>query len=186
MRQAVLLLLLFTAMPSIAAAQPADRGSVSGMVGGGRTWDDESNIGGGLAAGGRVDFRVFGNTRLEVSADLLRHERTPEPVGAFGAEGTSGLFGASLVHRFGQSTAQPYVLGGVDIVTHSGTTTFDQVTTDRESTNFGYHFGGGVAVRVGSRFEIGPEARFFIMQAGDDGSAPSFAYWIGARFGVRF
>jgi hypothetical protein len=40
-------------------------------------------------------------------------------------------------------------------------------------------------VRLGRRFEIGPEARFYIMQVSND-SDPAWADWIGVRFGARF
>jgi hypothetical protein len=185
MRQGVLILLLIAASPGTADAQSTERGSVSGLIGAGRTWDDEGNIGGGVAAGGRVDWRVFGTTRLEVSADVLTHDRTPEPVGAFGAEGTTTFVGVSLIKRFGRSEVQPYVLGGLDLVRHSGTTTFDQRETERKSTDWGVHGGGGVAFQIGSRVEVGPEARLYLIQP-EDSSAPARAYWIGVRIAIRF
>lgn len=183
MRTFIVALLALLAVNAPAWAQAPDaRGSIGGIAGGGRTWDDESNIGGGVAAGVRAAWRIFGTTDLEISADVLTHDRSG---GFFEAEGHTLLLGASLLHRFGTSAAQPYVLGGYDLVRHDGSTTFDGVRTDRSSTDHGYHFGGGVAVRVGSRFEAGPEARFYMIQP-DDGSAPAFAYWIGARFAARF
>lgn len=66
-----------------------------------------------------------------------------------------------------------------------GTTTFEGIGTERGSTSRGFHVGAGLAVRVGRRFEIGPEARFYFLEA-SSGSDPSLAYWIGGRFGVRF
>jgi hypothetical protein len=109
----------------------------------------------------------------------------PEPAGAFGSSGTSTLVGASLARRFGRSSVQLYVLGGIDMVRHSGTVTYDTVVTDRSSTDWGYHGGGGVAARLGVRFEVGPEARFYMIQPEND-SSPAAAYWIGVRAGVRF
>lgn len=184
MRAIRILILAVCALAAIpvAAQTNESRGTAGAIVGGGRTWDDESNIGGGVVAGGRVDWRVFGSTSLEVSADVLGHDRSG---GFFEAEGTSVLVGASLLHRFGDAAAQPYVLGGLDIIRHDGSTTFEGVRTERRSTDYGYHFGGGLAARIGERFEAGPEARFYMIQP-EDGSAPAFAYWIGGRIAVRF
>jgi hypothetical protein len=42
-----------------------------------------------------------------------------------------------------------------------------------------------VAVRVGSRVEIGPESRFYMIQP-ENNSAPALAYSVGVRVGVRF
>jgi opacity protein-like surface antigen len=183
MRCIVLVLFPLLAVTPRAVAQTGPpRGAASGIVGVGRTWDDEGSIGRGIAAGGRVEWRLFGTTAIEGSFDVLTHDRD---TGFFQSEGHSTLFGLSLLHRFGRSTVQPYILGGLDLVTHSGTTRFDDMATVRDSTDPGFHFGAGVAVRVGERVEIGPEGRFYIIRAGNS-SDPAWANWIGARVGVRF
>jgi hypothetical protein len=172
---------LVTLAGAVSAQTPETRGSAAAIVGGGRTWDDESQIGSGLAAGGRVDWRLFGNTRAEGAFDFLRHERT----GVFESKGHTLLTSASLVQRFGSGSAQPYLLGGLTAASHSGTNRFGDRATVHSSMDFGYHFGGGLAVRLGQRFEIGPEARFYIIQASSD-SDPAWANWVGVRFGARF
>lgn len=183
MRTLAIASLAFVALAAPAGAQTMEsRGSAGAVLGGGRTWDDESNIGAGAVAGGRVDWRIFGQTSVEISADVLAHDRSG---GFFEAEGRTVLLGASLVHRFGSASAQPYVLGGFDLVRHDGSTTFDGVRTERSSTDYGYHAGGGLAVRIGRRVEAGPEARLYMIQP-EDGSAPAFAYWFGGRLAVRF
>lgn len=164
------------------AQSPESRGTVGGIVGVGRTWDDEGGLGTGRAFGGRIDWRIFGNTSLEASVDSLSHDRSG---GFFEAEGRTTLLGASLVQRFGGSATQPYVLGGVHLASHSGSTTFDDMRTERDSSDVGYHFGGGIAFRAGQRLELGPEVRFFLIQPEND-SDPAMAYWIGARIGIRF
>ena len=97
------------------------------------------------------------------------------------------LFTAAVVQRFGTATLQPYALAGLTVARHSGTYGFlgDSKVSLAESTDLGYVFGGGLAVRIGGRFEVGPEARFYIFNADND-SSPAFASWIGARAGVRF
>lgn len=181
MRRALLLLAVLI-VPSSAFAQTQEaRGSVAGIVGAGKTWDDESDIGSGAVAGARVDWRLFGGTRVEFAFDWLDHDRT----GVFASTGRTSLFSGSLLQRFGTRSAQPYVLGGLTIAQHSGTTTFEDLARSTTTTDAGFHFGGGLAVRVGERFEVGPEARFYIISASDSAS-PAWANWIGARFGVRF
>jgi hypothetical protein len=110
MRRVGLLVLALVVSGAGAQAQTVEpRGTAGVVLGGGRTWDDESNIGGGAVAGGRAAWRVFGTTSLEVSADVLGHDRSG---GFFEAEGRSVILGVSLLHRFGDAAAQPYLLGG--------------------------------------------------------------------------
>ena len=182
MRIAAVLLLSVLVFPAPSSAQTDDpRGSVAGIFGGGKTWDDEGGLGTGMAAGGRLEWRLFGTTSIEGSLDLLKHKRSD----AFQADGDSMIAGLSLIQRFSRTRVQPYVLGGVHLIRHDGTTRLGDMAVARESTDGGFHFGGGLAVRVNERIEIGPEARFFIIQA-DDGSSPAWADWIGFRVGVRF
>jgi opacity protein-like surface antigen len=178
------LFVLASAVPSeVADAQASDtHRTASGVLGAGRTWDDESSLGTGPVIGGRVDWRVFGTTRVELSVDALLHDRKG---GFFQADGRTAFIGASLLHRFGAERVQPYILGGLHLARHSGSTTFADLRVERDSTDFGYHFGGGLVVRAGERLEVGPEARFYMIQPGND-SDPALAYWIGARVGVRF
>jgi Outer membrane protein beta-barrel domain len=157
------------------------RGAVGVVVGGGRTWDDEGGLGAGRLVGGRIDWRLFGSTHVEVSFDSLRHLRTG---GFFEAEGRTFFVGGSLVKRFGAAAVQPYVLGGYHLARHAGSTTFDGMPRNEDSTGHGYHVGGGIAVRFRERFDLGPEVRFYMIQPKDD-SDPAMAYWIGARFGFR-
>ena len=156
---------------------------ISGTLGAGKTWDDEGQIGSGLLAGVHLDRRLVRNTFVEAGVDWLRHERS----GRFTAEGRSVLFGASIVQRFGHGAAQPYVLGGVVVVHHSGTFGFPEEGkfTQTDSTDAGLAFGGGVTFRLGARLEVGPEARFITVGSSND-SAPAFAQWVGGRMAIRW
>ena len=178
----VLFLLLMLAMaPDLWAQTNVSRGRVGGILGAGKTWDDEGSLGNGIVVGGRFDWRLFGGMSVEGAAEVLTHERS----GFFQAEGESVILSASILQRFGGMAWQPYVLGGLTLVRHSGTTQFDIFRSDRNSTDGGFHFGGGLAVQVGQRFEVGPEARFYIIHASNS-SDPAWAYWIAGRFGIRF
>lgn len=183
MRILACLTLALIVLPADGRAQSSEsRGSVAAVFGAGRTWDDESSLGTGPVGGGRVDWRMFGETRIEASVDLMSHDRSG---GFFEAEGRSTFIGASLVQRFGSARVQPYILGGLHLVQHTGSTTFGDMRAERDSTDYGYHFGGGFAIRIGERFEAGPEARFYMIQPENDVD-PALAYWIGARVGIRF
>jgi hypothetical protein len=175
--------LVLVCLSTDARAQTLEsRGTVAGIVGAGRTWDDEGGLGAGPVVGGRVDWRVFGQTSIEASIDSLSHDRSG---GFFEAEGRTTFLGVSVVQRFGTGAVRPYLLGGLHRASHSGSTTFDDVRIERDSTDFGYHFGGGIAIELGERFELGPEARFYMIQPEND-SDPAMAYWIGFRVGLRF
>ena len=178
---AALLFILFIA-PAAAQAQPAadPAWTAGGIVGFGRTFDDESQIGSGVLLGARVDGRIAGPLWLEGSVDWLRHDRDE---GAFQAQGHTTLLGAALKARFGSAATHGYVLGGPVLAVHSATNTFDGVARDVDSTDAGISFGGGFAGRVGGRLEIGPEARMTILWAGDD-SAPAYAIYGGVRLAV--
>ncbi|MGH9311421.1 MAG: outer membrane beta-barrel protein [Vicinamibacterales bacterium] len=181
MRAAVVLTLAFLAAASPVLAQSAPpRGQVAGVVGAGRTWDDEGSIGTGIAAGARVDWRVFRNTSVEGALDVLTHNRTS---GAFEAEGTSTILSVSLLHRFGRRSVRPYILEGAHIIRHSGTTRFSGIASDRRSADPGFHLGAGFGMRITDRIEIGPEGRFYFIRPAD-GSAPAWVYWIGLRVGL--
>jgi opacity protein-like surface antigen len=189
MRHAMLTALILVVTAPVAWAQspsspgPDLRNAVSGALGAGQTWDDEGSLGSGVLAGARFERRLFGTTAVELGVDLLTHDRD---VGYFQAEGTTTLLSASLVHRFGRRAAQPYVLGGLHLALHDGRVSFsDFPERDENSTDVGFPLGAGLAVRVGERYEIGPEFRILGMWVDDD-SNPATALWVGIRVGYRF
>jgi len=182
MRAAMIIFLsLVAATPSAFAQSDPPRGRISGIIGTGKTWDDEGSLGTGVVAGGRVEWRLFGNTGIEGAFEGLTHDRSG---GFFESEGASAMLSVSLLHRFGPDKYQTYILEGVDLIHHSGTTRFNNLAFDRESTDGGFHLGVGFAVRVGERVEIGPEGRFYVLRA-ENGSDPAWANWIGMRVGWR-
>jgi hypothetical protein len=178
----VALFTIFLLTPAAAHAQaaPDPAWTAGGIVGFGRTWDDESQIGSGVLLGARVDGRLAGGLRLEGSLDWLGHKRDE---GAFQADGHTTLLGTALKYRFGSAASYGYVLGGPVLAFHAATNTFAGEAREVDSTDAGISFGGGFAGRVGSRFEIGPEARMTILWAGDD-SAPAYAIYGGVRIVV--
>ena len=173
------LFFLLLSPPAAAHAQSsADPAwTAAAIVGFGRTWDDESQIGNGVLLGARLDGRLGAGFWIDGSLDWLRHNRDE---GAFQAEGHTTLLGAALKGRFGSAATHGYVLAGPVIAFHAATNTFDGVARDLDSTDTGISFGGGFASTVGGQFEIGPDARMTILWAGDD-SAPAYAIYGGVR-----
>jgi hypothetical protein len=182
MRSSAAFVFVLLIATNLFAQSSPPRGGAAIVVGSSRTWDDEGSLGTGITAGARVDWALFENTRIEGAIEYYRHDRSG---GFFESEGHGSITSASLLQRFGHGGAQPYVLAGIDLFHHDGTTRVGDLSTRRQSYDRGFHFGGGVAVRIGDRFEAGPEARFYIINAGND-SDPAWAYSIGGRIGVRF
>ena len=176
---AALALMLFA---SSAAAQTLEsRASFSAIGGAARTYDDESSLGRGWVIGGAYDHVLFGTTRLEISAELLTHNRDS---GYFRSKGNTAVAGASLLHRFGRGHAQPYVFGGLTVGHHSATNTLATDSVPVSSTNPGTRFGFGVAVKAPNRVEIIPEVRmntFFTNTGSDPWTLLSFGVRIGFR-----
>lgn len=172
--------LLFT---SAALAQsPAPPVLLSAQVGGGRTWDDEGNLGNGVALGVRVDRRLGGHTRAEIGVDLLTHDRGS---GFFQAQGRTVFVTAALVQRFSHGSVRPYVLGGLSLARHTGHVRLaDGPRQPRSSLDPAWVVGGGASVRLGRQFELGPEARLFVIRAGN-GVDPALAFTLGLRVGYE-
>src|SRR5262249_1666626 len=70
------LALLLTAGPAFAQGSSDFSSTASGVIGIGKTYDDEGGIGAGPLFGARIDRRLFGNTFLEASLDNLGHDRS--------------------------------------------------------------------------------------------------------------
>jgi opacity protein-like surface antigen len=172
-------LVLVSAASSAAQDAPPARPTIAAVAGAGRTWEDEGSIGSGLLAGARVDRRIRGGTLAEVAFDYLRHDRRDRYV----ATGGTLLITAAVVQRLGRRDARPYLLGGLALAHHSGTSGFPEIshtTTHRSSTNLGFSGGGGLTFKAGRRLQVGPEARFITLSGGS-GSSPVYLYWIGGR-----
>jgi hypothetical protein len=178
----ILLSILIACAAGTARAQsPESKSSLSAVVGGGQTWDDEGSLGRGLLAGAAIDRALAGGLRAELSVELLTHDRSE---GFLQAEGHTVILGASVLQRFGRGHAQPYLLGGVTTGWHSGSRTFVDRRSDESSSDVGWRAGLGLAIRAGSAFEISPEVRmngFFI----DSDSHPAMLLSAGVRFAMR-
>lgn len=165
----ILIVLLTSGRPASAQSVGERPSWTFGFTGGGgKTWDDEGSIGRGWLAGGYLDRRITDSIGLELSGDLLRHERNTGPV-SFQAEGYTTYLSAALTFRFGPSAANAFLLGGGTVGIHRGKAGLgDQPLRDADSTNPGFIFGGGVSFQAGDHVEIAPLIRMTLMQVDDD------------------
>jgi opacity protein-like surface antigen len=185
-RALILGAVFIAASAAAAAAQPAapsERWTFGGTAGVGRTWDDEGQIGGGVLAGGYVQWHWLSHTDVDAAVDLLTHNRTG---GYFEAHGRTLLLSGALVQRFGGPSASGYVLGGLTLARHSGSAGFpaDNVVVRTRGTRPGYIVGGGMMFRVRRRLDAGPMVRMALLTADDD-SDPAAAIVAGVRVGFR-
>ena len=173
--------LLAAAAGSGTALAQESRSSVSAIGGVGKTFDDEGSLGRGWLVGGSIDRVLFGTTRGEVSVELLTHNRDST---YFASTGKTLIAGATLVHRVGRRTGQPYLFFGLTAGHHWGTNRFLDMAVPLTTTDLGIRFGVGVAIRINERLEVSPEVRmngFFIDNDADPAMLPSF----GIRLGLR-
>jgi hypothetical protein len=170
---------------SESSAQPPARPSWSlgATAGAGKTWDDEGSIGSGWLIGGYVQRRLTTHMDLELSGDLLRHERNTGPF-SFRADGHTTYFGAALVGRFGPPDANFFLLGGGTLGIHRGEAGLGDAPAlnQHESTNVGFIFGGGLSFRTSNGLEIAPLVRMTVMRVDDDAD-PFSSIMAGVRIG---
>lgn len=165
-----LLAALLLALPLL-AQQP--KGEVFGLVGIGKTSDDEGSLGSGLNGGGGVGYRLTKRLGVEAEVNGFRSKRDfGQPVPPFEHSGVH-VMGNGLVH-FGPQRAQFYILGGVGLL---------HVKNVRSGAS-----GNGLNVGLGLGFKffatehvyIRPDVRLF---AGDGGRGAETPFAV-IRFGV--
>lgn len=169
--------------PASAAAQSAARFTAGASVHYARTWDDESLLGGGAATEGRFGVRLTPKTQVEFVVNRIPYERRFES--GVATEGRSVFTGLTLKYDFTRGAARPYVLAGYGLNHHQGTRVSPGSPQSHTSTNdHGYVLGTGLAVARG-RWEIGPEARIYMLAIERDASA-AMVLSGGIRANVRF
>lgn len=174
---------LVAAESSARAQAPEAPWRASVALGGGRTWDDEGSLGAGSSAGVALERRLVSGTSVQLAFDALWHDRGG---GFFRASGRTTLVAATLVQRFGRGAVQPYVVGGVLLARHVGHVQLDDGPRQpRRSVDGGLTFGGGLAIRLTSRVDVGPDVRVYTLAPANDVD-PALAWAIVARVGYRF
>ena len=177
-------LVLVCLLADARAQTPESRGTVGGTVVAGRTWDDEGAALGPVRQS--VDVSRLASIRTNEYRRIDRLAVARPQRWLLRSRRTNDVPGRLRRSAFRTQAVRPYLLGGLHLASHSGSTMFDGVRTERDSTGFGFHFGGGIAFRIGQRFELGPEARFYMIQPDNDLPIPAMAYLDRFSVGLRF
>src|SRR5689334_8930298 len=107
-----LFLIILLGLPLLA---PQRKAEVFGLIGYGKTSDDEGSLGGGLNGGGGIGYRLTRRFGVEAEVNAFRSKRGfGQPIPPFQHSGAH-LMGNALVH-FGPRRAQFYLLGGVGLL----------------------------------------------------------------------
>jgi Outer membrane protein beta-barrel domain len=177
-------------LPSLAAAQtPVEQGrpEVLGTVSVGNLWDDESQLGLGLAGGGGIGYRWHERVGVEGRVEWFSHQRTFLSGVRFDAEGARIL--GQVAYYWSNGKAQPFASGtaGVSRVTQTNESPIFEpgaggppirIGTDIHTsrvTDFVWGGSGGVRIKLTDRFALRPEAGILV-------SVPH--NFIDIRFGV--
>lgn len=151
-----------------AAAQDTPRFVAGGAAGVGRTWDDESLLGTGLVAEGRFGVNLTRKTQVEFVLTQIPFERRFDS--GVGTDGRSINTALILKHDFTSGAVRPFLTAGYGINNFRGTRTTPEPFVSRTSTNdHGYVLGTGFVVDRG-RWQIGPEARVYMLAIDQDSS----------------
>lgn len=174
---------LILGAPAAAGAQTGGRWLAGAGAGIARTWDDESMLGAGVLMEGRLGWALTEKTQIELGITHIPYERRFES--GVATEGRSIFTGLALKYDFTRGRVRPFVLAGYGLNQHRGTREHPSTPIHETSTtDHGYFIGTGLVVRNG-RWEIGPEARFYMLSIENDSSAATIL--AGAvRASVRF
>jgi hypothetical protein len=159
-----------------ASAQPPEgKWDAGGIVGLGKTWDDETDLGNGVLAGARVQWLLTRKLRVEADLDWLRHSRR---VREFETSGHTLFLTGALKYRFRARANTGYLLGGPVLAIHTRRNRFSGNVREISSTQAGYVLGGGVSVSVRRNVELGPEARMIVLSTNQE-LPPKLAVYVG-------
>jgi hypothetical protein len=142
------------------------RAEVFGMIGIGKTYDDEGSLGSGPSGGGGVGYRL--RKRLGVGAEINAF-RSKRDFGSFQPPFEHNgvhVMGNALAH-FGPPRAQFYLLGG------AGLAHLRNVGRDISETKFGICFGVGMKIFASRRIYVRPDVRVFGSGGGARSRVPS-------------
>jgi opacity protein-like surface antigen len=154
---------LILALLSLASTARAQDGAIEayGVIGGGRTYDDEGSVGNGIAGGGNVGFRFAQKAGVELDVNHFRHEREVAG-GALLFRGHGTYVTGNVLYHFSNSRVRPYVLGGLGLLhyTNQSRVLPDQ-QPDGSSSGFALNFGFGIKGFLAGGFVLRPEVRIY-------------------------
>ena len=167
--------LLVVAWLLVAPGAHAQSVAVSGGLGVGQLWDDETMLGRGLDVSGGVSTGLGDHVRVAAEVDWLKHTRTLTYLGVDG-HATSALGRMSYVFGAPASPVRPYAGVGVGLMHSTGTLKTPVVfiaangqptlsTTVKESTDWSltqslWDAHAGLRIAAGRRLVLRPELRW--------------------------
>ena len=155
----------------VASEAHAYEAAVFGAIGGGVFGDDEGSLGKGLSFAAGVELRPSSRFGFEAELERYEHERRF----GFGSvvEGDGWLVSGNLLYHFSEGGLQPYLLGGLGLLSASyewrrpiftGESPFESAGTEVSVTDergLAMSFGGGMKVFLTEQLSLRPQARFF-------------------------
>ena len=168
-RSTAICIAVLLSAPLAAAAQTQDRIVAGAGLGVARTWDDESLLGTGLLTEGRIGWLLTPKTQITFDVTHLPYERRFES--GVATEGRSVFLGGALKYDFTRGDVRPFVLAGYGINQFRGSRTDPFLgTRETASRDHGYVLGTGFVMSRGN-WEVGPEARVYMLAIENDSSA---------------
>jgi hypothetical protein len=165
--------LILSVVVSFGAAARVEAQTVFGGAGWTSLWDDETNLGAGIAVSAGIAQPLGRHAAVEGELAWARHFRDS---GYLAAEGTPVVGSARLAWHFQrpEARARAFASAGVSIVHSTGTLTTRSIVPgpggqpiegpasrrDWSLTTPAFELGGGVSVKSGDRLSFRPEVRW--------------------------
>jgi hypothetical protein len=134
-------------------------------VGYGRTWDDEGLLGDGAAVSVVVGFDLTPRVTARAVVDRLPYESDREWLRISGG---ATFVGGEAIFHLGGSSARPYLIGGMGMLSHSDEWWWKQ--DDRQYDRSGHlaatSLGAGVDIFLSSSLSVGPDLKLYAKLAG--------------------
>jgi hypothetical protein len=166
-------LVLLLGLPLLAQQRKAD---VFGLIGYGKTADDEGSLGGGMNVGGGIGYRLTRRIGIEGEVNGFRSRRDfGHGVPSFQHSGAHAM--ANVLAHFGPPRSQFYLLGGVGLVHVKNV----QYGDSGIGLNLG--FGAGFKAFVSERVYVRPDFRLMAGDGGNGAEAPFAVMRVGIGLG---
>jgi hypothetical protein len=157
MRRA-LLIVAAICLPALADDFP--RREIFGVVGIGKTYDDEGSLGSGINGGGGAGYRLSRRFGVEAEVNAFRTTREfASSLPSFAAHGAH-VTGSGLVY-FGRSKANPYLIFGAGLLHITNTMDFGGIARNQSADGLSVNIGFGLKIFVSRHLALRPEFRLY-------------------------
>ena len=155
-----ILSLVLAASGTAAAQSPAYRAELFAGAGASRVGGDEGSLGTGPSLVAGAGLRIWGSVSVEVDLSRAWHARR---IAGGPLEGTGTALLGSLLRHFGDGPVQPFVMGGVGVLTSRTTHTYQSGTTATvarsDDTRFAWGGGAGLRIFLADEVSLRPQVR---------------------------